>query len=232
MITKSDLSRNRVLAALPPDEMKRLRPHLQFIHCPLSTLLYNSGETVSYAYFPDEAVISLLATLESGRSVEVTLIGNEGLVGITAALGEDEAINTAVVQIPGGCWKIKTSVLRSELQRCTVLRTQLLSYTTSLLAQVSQTAACNRVHLLEQRLARWLLMVCDRTNREEFPITHEFLSHMLGTPRSEITLAAGTLRKAGIIQYGRGKIRVLDTQALQSKACECYRVDMATTRPR
>ena len=232
MITKSDLSRNRLLAALPPEELKRLEPHLQFIHCPLSQVLYSTGQTILYAHFPDDAVVSLLATLENGRSVEVTLIGNEGLVGITAALGESKTNNTAVVQIPGGCWRIKAAVLRAEFNSQVkgenVLRERILGYTMSLLAQISQTAACNRVHLLEQRMARWLLMVCDRTNREEFPITHEFLSHMLGTPRSEITLAAGALRKAGIIQYSRGRIKILDQRALQSRACECYRADQTS----
>jgi CRP-like cAMP-binding protein len=160
------------------------------------------------------------------------LIGHEGILGVQAAMGEKTALNAAVAQIPGACWKVKAGIIRAEFMRPGLLRERILSYTLSLLAQISQTAACNRVHLLEQRMARWLLMVCDRTDRQDFPITHEFLSHMLGTPRSEITLAAGALRKAGLIQYSRGKIKILNPLALQSAACECYRADQASTRPR
>jgi CRP-like cAMP-binding protein len=232
MTTKGGLSQNRLLAGLPPDQLKRLQPHLQLIDCPLSQVLYNAGQTMDYAYFPEDAVISLLVSMEQGRSVEVTLIGNEGILGVQAAMGEKTALYAAVAQIPGACWKIKTEIIRSEFKREGVLRERLLSYMISLLAQISQTAACNRVHLLEQRMARWLLMVGDRTDRQEFPITHEFLSHMLGTPRSEVTLAAGALRRAGLIHYSRGKLKILNSQALQSTACECYRADQATTRPR
>jgi CRP-like cAMP-binding protein len=138
----------------------------------------------------------------------------------------------AVAQIPRACWRIKAGIIRTEFKREGELHERLLTHTLSLLAQISQTVACNRVHLLEQRMARWLLMVCDRTDRQEFPITHEFLSHMLGTPRSEVTLAAGALRKAGLIHYSRGKIKILDLAALRSRACECYHADLATTRPR
>ncbi len=179
MITKGDLSRNRLLATLPPEEVNRLQPHLQLIHCPLRQVLYNSGQTIDYAYFPDDAVISLLVAMETGRSVEVTLIGSEGVLGVRAALGETSAVNSAVTQIAGSCWRIKAGVLRLEFQRASILREQLLGYTLSLLSQISQTAACNRVHLLEQRMARWLLMVRDRTARVEFEMTHEFLGHML-----------------------------------------------------
>ena len=230
MITKAEPPRNRLLAGLPAEEMKRLRAHLEFVHTPLRTVLYEAEQQADYAYFPDDAVISLLAVLESGKTVEVTLIGNEGVLGIHAALGGTMAVHAAVAQVPGSCWKIKADVLRTEFQRGGVLHERLLDYTLSLLAQLSRTAACNRVHLLEQRMARWLLMAYDRTQRQEFPMTHEFLSHMLGSPRSEITLAAGSLRKAGLIHYSRGKIKILDPQGLQSRACECYRADLASRR--
>jgi len=219
-----------MLAGLPAEELKRLLPHLHAAPLPLGHVLYESGQTIDYAYFPDDAVISLLASLENGRSVEVTVIGNEGVLGVRAALGGNVSVNAAVAQIPGASWKIKAEVLRAEFKRGGALQERLLRYTLSLMAQISQTAACNRVHLLEQRMARWLLMVVDRTQRLEFPITHDFLAHMLGTPRSEVTLAAGIFRKAGLIHYTRGKIKILDRQALEKVACECYRADQASGR--
>jgi CRP-like cAMP-binding protein len=231
LITKSELAGNALLADLPTEEYNRLLPHLQLVHLELGQAIYEGGAALDYGYFPDDAVISLLATLENGKSVEITLIGNEGVLGVTAALGATFTENASITQIPGSCWKIKIAAVRDEFKRCGVFHSRLLAYTLSLLTQISQTAACNRLHLLEQRMARWLLMVYDRCAQKEFPITHDFLSHMLGTPRSEITLAAGALRKAGIIQYSRGKIHILDPKRLEAVACECYRADQGFRHP-
>jgi CRP-like cAMP-binding protein len=229
MITKAE-PRNRLLAGLPADEMKRLRPHLEFFPTPLRAVLYEAEQDAVYAYFPEDAVISLLAVLESGKSVEVTLIGHEGVLGVPSALGAKTTLHTAITQVPGSCLRIQSDILRAEFRRCGLLHDRLLGFTLSLLIQVSQTAVCNRVHFLEQRMARWLLMACDRSERQEFPMTHEFLSHVLGSPRSEISLAAGSLRKAGLIHYSRGTIKILDPLGLRSRACECSRADLTSSR--
>ena len=227
MTTKTALPRNQLLVRLPPEEIKRLLPHLKLVRLPLGRVLYKPGKTIEYAYFPDDAVISLLTTLKNGRSVEVTLIGNEGVLGIPAALGAKTVVNPAVAQVPGTGWRIKAATLRSEFQRGGVLHERMLAYTLRLLSQISRTAACNRVHELEQRFARWLLMVFDRTDQLEFPMTDGFLSHMLGTSSSQVTAAAGAFRKAGLIDYKGGRIKILKRKALESMACECYRADLA-----
>jgi len=221
---KVDLSKNRILAALPEEESSRLRPHLQLVSCSLGKVLWMRGDPVRYLYFPQDAVAALLASMDDGKSVEVALTGAEGLLGIWALLGAEKYWYLAVVQVPGSFLRIHAEVLRAEFERGGVLHHQLLRYTRYLLAQISQTAACNRVHLLQQRLARWLLMLQDHAKGNEFPITHEFLSQMLGTPRSEVTLAAGMLRNLGLIRYARGKMAILDRQGLEAAACECYQI--------
>ncbi|OFV94259.1 MAG: hypothetical protein A3F68_08625 [Acidobacteria bacterium RIFCSPLOWO2_12_FULL_54_10] len=222
-----DFSKNQILANLPDEESKRLLPDLQLLSPRLSDVVYRSGDPVRYAYFPLDAVVSILASMEDGRTVEVTLIGNEGIVGITALLGGSTSGTVAVVQVPGDYLRIKADVLQAEFRRGGMLNRRLLRYINYLLAQISQTAACNRLHRLEQRLARWLLMTHNRVQRDEFPITHEFLSHMLGTPRSEVTIAAGILQKSWLIRYGRGSVTILDRPGLEAVACECFQTDRA-----
>ena len=223
-ISESDLAKNQILAALPEEESKRLLPHLRSVSLSLGQLLYQPEDLIRHLYFPLDAVISSLASMEDGKSVEINLTGDEGLLGLRAVLGAKVSGYVAVVQVPGRALKIEADLLGAEFRRGGVLQDRVLRYTRYLLFQVSQTAACNRVHRLEQRLARWLLMVHNRAKRDEFPITHEFLSHMLGTPRSEVTIAAGILRKAWLIRYWRGRMTILDRQGLESASCECYRV--------
>ncbi len=217
-----DLSKNQILADLPEDEIDRLRPHLGFVSTNLRDFLYKVGEPLRFNYFPQDSVISSLAHLADGRSVEVGLEGNEAVVGVEAILGAKTATKDAVVQVPGGCLKIRTEVLQTEFRRNGVLHFRVLRYLRDLIAQVTQTAACNRVHRLDQRLPRWLLMTHNRAGTDVLPMTHEFLSHMLGTPRSEVSIAAANLRKSGLIRYGRGHMIILDRKGLESASCECY----------
>ena len=221
---KIDASKNQILAHLPAREAKRLLPHLRFVSLRLKQVLYQPGEPIGDVYFPHDAVISMIAPMADGKSVEVTLIGPEGMAGLRAILAGKTYWYVSVVQIAGLCLKINGKVLEAEFKRCGVLHERLLHYTSYLLAQTSQLAACNRVHRLEQRLARWLLTARDRVKRDQFEMTHEFLSEMLGTPRSEVSRATGALRKAGLIRYGRGTLTILDSEALESVACECYQV--------
>ena len=205
-----EISRNQLLAGLPPTESQRLLSHLQLLSLRQNQILFLQGETAHHVYFPVGAVISLLVSLENGGSVAVGLIGSEGLAGLGLLLGGKTATQGVVVQAPGDCLRVNLEVLREEFERRGALHDRILGYARKRLAQTSQAVACNRVHLLEQRLACWLLMVHDRVKKDEFPMTHEFLSSMLGTPRSEVTIAAGVLRKAWLIRYWRGRITILD----------------------
>lgn len=217
--------KNQILAALDAEQLKRLQPNLQSFPARLGDVLQRPSDPTRYVYFPqDGALVSLLATMEDGKSVEVSLVGDEGLVGIPGVLGGDTFGHTALIQAPGNCLRIRAVYLNAEFNKEGVLRDRLLKYFTYLLLQISQTAACNRLHRLEQRFARWLLMVHDCVKKDEFPVTHEFLSLMLGAPRSEVSVAAGNLRKAWFIRYWRGKMTILDRQGLEETACECYRV--------
>ena len=222
--SKVDMSANQILARLPERESKRLLPHFQFVSFRLKEVLYRPGEPIQYAYFPQNAVLSMIAPMDDGRSVKVTLVGREGMLGIRALLGAETHWYDSIVQIPGGCLRIDAKVLQTEFRRGGVVQERLLHYISYLLVQLSQTAACNRVHRLEQRLARWLLMAHDRVKQDVFPITHEFLSDMLGTPRSEVSIAAAALRKSGAIRYARGKMTIVNRKGLQSAACECYQI--------
>ena len=173
--------KNQFLEGLPDEELKTLRPHLHLVSGKLGDVLFGAGDAVQYLYFPLSASVSIITNFHEGRGVEVALIGSEGLVGVWAAMGAHANWHEAVVQVPGDLLKIKVGVFRAELKRSDALRDQLHRYMRYLLAQVSQTAACNRLHRLEQRLARWLLMSHDQVRTNEFHETHEFLSHMLGT---------------------------------------------------
>jgi CRP-like cAMP-binding protein len=219
---KFDPHKNQFLAGLPDKELKNLRPHLQVVSGKMGDILFEAGDSGQYLYFPLSAVVSMVANSQDGKGVEVALIGSEGLAGVAAAMGGQSSWHEAVVQAPGELLKITVEGFRAELNRSAALRDQLNRYMLFLLAQVAQTAACNRLHRLEQRLARWLLMTHDQVKAQEFQQTHEFLSHMLGTDRSEVTIAAGILRKAGLISYNRGKVKIVDREGLEEVSCECY----------
>ncbi|MGH9407729.1 MAG: Crp/Fnr family transcriptional regulator [Terriglobia bacterium] len=222
--SREEISRNHILARLPERELKRLLPHLRSVAFPLKKVIYRPGERIRYVYFPQDSVVSMIAPMDDGRSVEVNLIGREGVVGVRAILTRRTYRHDSVVQIAGGCLRISAALLRAEFKRGGVLQDRLLHYTSYLLVQTEQTAACNRVHRIEQRMGRWLLMTRDRVQRDDFAMTHEFLAEMLGAARSEVTIAAGSLRRSGIIQYQRGRVTILNRKGLERAACECYRI--------
>jgi CRP-like cAMP-binding protein len=185
-------------------------------------VLHKAGESIEYLYFPHRAIVSLLSTPEEGSMVEVGLVGNEGVVGIPSVLGDNIATTTAMVQVADSGMRIEASLLKTEFGRGGVLQSLLLRYTQALYALTSQNAACNRLHHLEERLARWLLLVCDRVGSNELQLTHEFISEMLGVRRAGVTDAANSLQLAGLIRYTRGKITILNRQELEAASCSCY----------
>ena len=213
---------NRLLASLPVDEYQRLHPHLEPIDLKLRQILYAAGERASHVYFPHESIVSLVSVMKDGRRVEVGLVGNEGMLSTETYMGGNGSPNEAMVQVADSGVRMETDVLLKEFKRGGILQTVLLRYAQSLFTQVSQCAACNRLHSIEKRLARWLLMVSDRTKSARIPMTQEFLAFMLGSERSGVTLAAITLQEAGVIDYRRGKISIVDREGLVGAACECY----------
>jgi len=215
---------NRLLAALPEAEYQRLIPHLEYVPLSLKQVLYDVGELIEYVYFPDRAIVSSLSTMQDGSMLEVGLVGNDGVIGIPAALGDNIATTTAMVQVPDSAMRMKASLLKSEFQRGGSLQSLLLRYMQAQHAFVSQNAACNRLHYLEGRLARWLLLVCDRVESNELPLTHEFMAQMLGVRRSGVTEAANMLQQAGLIRYTRGKVTILNREELEAASCECYEI--------
>lgn len=215
---------NQILAALPESEYQRLAPYLEIVSMPRGKILHEPYEVIKDVYFPNRAMISLVSIMEDGSTTEIGLVGNEGMVGISVVLGGGFAPSRALVQIEDGAIKLRADILKREFQRGEVLQQRLLLYTQALFTQVSQSAACNRQHQIEQRLARWLLSVQDCVLSSELPLTQEFIGHMLGTRRSGVTVAANALQKAGMIRYTRGKITILDQKKLEAQACECYRL--------
>jgi CRP-like cAMP-binding protein len=213
---------NRLLAALPNAEYQRLVPHLERVPLSFKQVLHKAGESIEYVYFPNRAIVSLISTPEQGSKVEVGLVGNEGIVGIPAALGDNIATTSAMVQREDSGMRMEASLLKTEFRQGGSLQSLLLRYTQALHALVSQNAACNRLHHLEERLARWLLLVCDRVGSNELLLTQEFISHMLGVRRAGVTEAANRLQQAGLIRYTRGRITILNRQELEAASCSCY----------
>jgi CRP-like cAMP-binding protein len=215
---------NKILAALPAGEYERLRGRLTPVPLPLGETLYHQDERIEYVYFVNVGVVSHVTHLEDGGSVEVGLVGREGVVGLPIALGDDVSPNHALVQIAGGGVRMDAAALREELRGGGRLQSLLLRYALAMHKQTSQTAACNRGHNLGERLARWLLMCQDRVGGDELGLTQEFIAQMLGTRRSGVSEAAILLQAAGLIRYTRGRITVLDREGLEEFACECYGV--------
>jgi CRP-like cAMP-binding protein len=214
--------KNRVLASLPAPEIQRLSSHLTRVTFKSKRSLHEPGERIDTVYFLEDAVASVVITMENGATVEVGLIGRDSVVGLPAVMGSGIAVNRTFVQMPGDGFKVKARVLREQVESSRALRSCLHLATEGFLVQTAQTAACNRVHELEERLARWLLMCSDRAQSNHISITHEFLAMMLGTRRSSVTVAAGMLHKAGLITYSRGSVTILDRDGLVNAACECY----------
>lgn len=215
---------NHILAALPPEDYERLAPHLEPVKLPLGQILYESGGDMKYVYFPTNAMISLLSQMADGGSVEVGLVGFEGMAGISLVLGVDKSPHRAMVQIPDGALRAKSEVIKREFKRGGALNGLLLRFTQAMLLQISQVAACNRAHMVEERLARWLLMTQDRAGSDELELTQEFLAMMLGCRRAGVTSAAIILQGLGAIRYSRGRVTILDRPRLEGFTCECYRV--------
>ncbi|MBW4537508.1 MAG: Crp/Fnr family transcriptional regulator [Myxacorys chilensis ATA2-1-KO14] len=216
--------KNQLLAALPDEDYQRILPHLEVVDLPLQKVLYHPGDSIEYVYFPRESIISLVTILEDGASVEVGIIGNEGVLGVEVFLGDPTAHHEMVVQSADSGIRMAAAPFKVEFERGGPLQRLLLRYTQTLFFQVSQGGACFRRHTIEERLARWLLMVSDRIGSNELPLTQEFIAQMLGTRRAGVTIAAGTLQRAGLIRYGRGRITIVDREHLEEACCECYRL--------
>ncbi|MEO6391316.1 MAG: Crp/Fnr family transcriptional regulator [Pyrinomonadaceae bacterium] len=214
--------KNQLLSALPAKAYERLLPHLQPIEMSSGRVLFELGDEIKHIYFPLNSLISLVLEMSDGVTIEVGVVGNDGAAGLTAMLGQSRAINRAIVQIPNGGVQIKTAILQEEFDRAEDLQMLMHRYTVSLLTQVSQTAACNNHHRVEERLARWLLMCHDRVGSDEFNLTQEFIANMIGAHRPTVSTAASALQNEGLIKYSRGLITVLNRRGLESFACECY----------
>lgn len=215
---------NRLLATLPAPEYQRLRPALESVSLPTTQIIYEKGQPIEYVYFPCTGVVSLLTTMENGVGVEVATVGNEGMVGVPLFLGFASIPSKATVQVAGEFLRMRAGAFTKEMKRNGTLHRLLHHYTYAMLIQVSQTAACNRLHTLEERLCRWLLMMHDRVATEQFPLTQVFMAQMLGVSRPTVNLAANILQRAGFISYSRGKVTILDRAGLEGSTCECYRV--------
>jgi CRP-like cAMP-binding protein len=219
---KSVPIQNKILAALPAKEYARLLPHLTTVSLPLGEILYKTEDRIEYVYFPNSGVVSFVAHMKEGASIEVGLAGSEGMVGLPILFGDDVSQNEAIVQIADGAMRMKASALTEELTRDGELKPLLMRFALALMKQVSQTAACNRNHHIAERLARWLLTCHDRVHGDELKLTQEFIAEMLGTRRSGVSEAAMMLQGAGLIRYSRGHITILDREGLEEFACECY----------
>ena len=220
----SDPRQNQLLACLPEAEWQRWQPQLELVDLPLGKVLYESGEQLSFVYFPTTAIVSLLYVLDSGASAEIAVTGFEGVVGISIFMGGGSTPSRAVVQSAGQGYRIPSAAIQAEFAHSSPVMHLMLRYTQALITQMSQTAVCNRHHSLDQQLCRWLLLSLDRLPGNELVMTQELISNMLGVRREGVTEAALKLQGAGIIRYSRGRINVLDRPKLEERTCECYRV--------
>jgi CRP-like cAMP-binding protein len=216
--------RNGLLAALPPEDLARLRPRLEPIELPFGQTLYPADGIVEAVLFIETGVVCLLATLADGEQVEVGVAGRDGLIGLPLVLGDDRSLVEARVQMAGAALRMGASALRDGMEENAALRGVLLRYALAFQAQVTMTAACNARHPIEQRFARWLLIAHDGAGADEFAMTHESISMMLGVRRPGVSLAAGALQKAGLIRYARGRIAITDRPGLEAASCECYHI--------
>mgnify|MGYP000563134684 CR=1 FL=1 len=220
---------NHLLAALPEEVQARLFPFIELIELPLGLVVYEAGDKLAYVYFPVDAIVSLLYVMESGASAEISVVGNEGLIGIALFMGGQSTSSRAVVQSAGHAYRLKGEKLTEEFSRHGTLLELMLRYTQSLITQMAQTAVCNRHHSIDQQLCRWLLLSLDRLPDNHLTMTQELIANMLGVRREGVTEAAGKLQKLGVIDYHRGHITVLDRQKLETLSCECYAVVKAET---
>jgi CRP-like cAMP-binding protein len=213
---------NQLLDSLPPESLERLLTHLE----PIELVVAEAVDPSEYVCFPVTGMISVVATMQDGDSIETGMIGREGMYSVSAILSDDSPFQTAMVQLPGRAFRLRTRLLRQEMQADEALQKRLLRYIQATLNAVAQSAACNRLHLLEQRCARWLLACHDRAESDRFPMTHEFLAMMLGVRRPGVTLALNAIREKALITYNHGTMTVVDREGLEAASCECHRVIM------
>ncbi len=213
---------NEILLSLPPKEGELIFPRLTFVDLRAYDLLHEPGEPIKFGYFLNMGMASILSVLSDGKSVEVGLTGREGFVGLPLIVGFSTGPTRAVVQIEGTGFRVASREMAQLIRQCPILANRLQRYVQILAMQGTQVAACNRLHEVDERLARWLLMCQDRIDSHLVPLTQEFLAHMLGTRRASVTVAAGMLQKAGLITYQRGHVKIVDRTQLEDAACECY----------
>ena len=223
-ITQRRTIANRILTSLPPEVYQRILPDLKTVPLKFRVSLHEPGDKMPYVYFPNTGVISMLTVLEDGDAVEIATIGSEGMTDLSVFLGLDQSDSRLFVQVPGTAMRMDSDRFCAHVEQIPVLRTLLGSYAMSLFALVAQSAACNRMHPIVERSARWLLMTHDRVDADVFPMTHQFLSEMLGVRRPSVSVAAEALQAAGFISYHRGKVTMLDRPGLEAASCECYRI--------
>jgi CRP-like cAMP-binding protein len=221
-ILSSEALQNQLFAALPQAEAQRWLPKLESVHLPLGEVLYESGVTLSHVYFPTTAIVSLLYVMENGASAEIAVVGNEGIVGISLFMGGESTPSRAVVQSAGKGFRLRAQMIKEEFNRAGPVLHLLLRYTQALITQMAQTAVCNRHHSLDQQLCRWLLLSLDRLEGNHLVMTQELIANMLGVRREGVTEGALKLQHAGLIDYSRGHITVLDRAGLEQRSCECY----------
>ncbi len=211
-----------ILLSIPDSDYRSLRPHLEYVSLPNHLVLHEAGEKLEFAYFPNRGLISLVVVMKDGKTAEAGIVGNEGFIGTLAAVGLRRSPLHTVVQITGDGFRVEVGALQNTLESAPGLQLRLSRYAAIRGMQVAQTAACNRLHDIGQRLARWLLMTQDRVESGSLPITHDFLATMLGTDRPTVTVAAGVLQKKKLIAYTRGAVEIVNRKKLENSACECY----------
>jgi len=215
---------NHLLAALSTQTYERLEVDLELVTLPLGQSLYESGDALRHVYFPTDSIVSLLYVMENGASAEISVVGNEGLVGIAVFMGGESTPSRAIVQSAGHAYRLPGQRLKDEFNRHGELLLLMLRYTQALITQMAQTAVCNRHHTIDQQLCRWLLLSLDRLQSDQVRMTQELIANMLGVRREGVTDAAGKLQRLGIIEYSRGHIKVVDRARLEALSCECYEV--------
>jgi len=221
-IASQPLTANRILNALTREEYERLSVHLEPVNLSPGEIICHPDQPITHVYFPNRGTVSLISIFEDGESVEVGMVGNEGMFGVNVFLGSISTPLEAIVQLSGDGLRMRADVLRSEFKKCGQLQDLLLRYTQAFITQIAQTAACNRAHSIDGRLVRWLLMCQDRAHSKDLALTHEFIATMLGIRRAGVTEAAGQLQTKGLIKYHRGHLTILDRERLEALSCECY----------
>lgn len=224
MSVKSSPQQNHLLAALPTEVQDRLTPYLELLSLPLGKVIYESGDALRHVYFPTDSIVSLLYVMENGASAEISVVGNEGLVGVAVFMGGESTPSRAIVQSAGHAYRLRGQRFKDEFNRHGEMLHLMLRYTQALITQMAQTAVCNRHHSIDQQLCRWLLLSLDRLPSNQLTMTQELIANMLGVRREGVTDAAGKLQRLGVIEYSRGHIEVLDRPQLEQLSCECYAV--------